>query len=67
MKVGDTVRSPKSLWAGDIGTISGIIEREKDPYGDLVHVIFPENDKHHAYQQSIDSKDLTVLKPKEEK
>lgn len=50
--VGDTVKSPRSLWYGDIGTISGIVDN-------LIHVIFPETDKHYGYQQTfVDGKGL---------
>lgn len=45
-KVGDKVESPKSLWFGDIGTVFGVVDN-------LVHVIFPENSKHYAYQQTF--------------
>jgi hypothetical protein len=61
MKVKDKVKSRLSLWSGEIGTISGIIERENCKEGDWVHVIFPETDKHYAYQQSFNSKDLIVV------
>ena len=61
MKVKDKVKSHLSLWGSDIGTISGIIERENYKEGDWVHVIFPENDKHYGYQQSFNSKDLIVV------
>jgi hypothetical protein len=57
----DKVKSHLSLWKGDIGTVSGIIKREDCKAGDLVHVIFPETDKHYAYQQSFNSKDLIVV------
>lgn len=56
MKVGDKVRSSKSLWPGDIGTISGFMV-----YSDnLVFVIFPENDKHYGYQQTLSKRDLIL-------
>lgn len=61
MKTKDKVKSRFSLWSGDIGTISGIIKMEDSKSGDLVHVIFPENDKHYGYQQSFYSKDLLVV------
>jgi hypothetical protein len=61
IKVKDKVKTRLSMWRGDIGTVSGIIDRENYKYGDLVHVIFPETDKHYGYQQSFDSKDLIVV------
>lgn len=61
MNTGDKVKSSLSLWKGDIGTISGIIKRENNTQGDLVHVIFPETDHHYGYQQSFSSKDLIIL------
>lgn len=66
MKVKDKVKTRLSLWSGDIGEISGIVPiwdlKETDKkIGDYVHVIFPETDKHYEYQQSFNSKDLTVV------
>jgi hypothetical protein len=58
MKVKDKV---KSRLSGNIGTVSGIIKRENCKEGDWVHVIFPETDKHHGYQQSFNSKDLIII------
>jgi len=63
MKVGDKVKSHLSLWQDVPGSISGIIERPECPEGDLVHVIFPETEKHYAFQQSFDSKYLTITLP----
>jgi hypothetical protein len=62
MKVKDRVKSRLSLFSGDIGIISGIVKRENSKGGDLVHVGFPETNKHYGYQQSFDSKDLVILK-----
>lgn len=56
-KIGDKVSSHKSLWYNDIGTISGIIEVNEGK-SLLIHVIFPETEKHYAYQQSFYDKDL---------
>ena len=56
MTVGDKVSSPRSLWSGDIGTIVGIV----GDY-DYIHVIFPENDKHYAYQQTFYSKNNLII------
>jgi hypothetical protein len=61
MKVNDKVKSHLSLWRGSEGTISGIIERNDNPLGDWIHVIFPETDKHYGFQQSFNSKDLFVV------
>ncbi len=61
MKQGDKVRSHLSLWKGGTGTISGIVDRPECLSGDLVHVIFPETDKHYGYQQSFNSKDLVLV------
>lgn len=61
-KLKDKVKSHLSLWSGDIGYISGIVERENCKEGNLIHVIFPENDKHHSYQQSFNEKDLIHVK-----
>ena len=62
MKVKDKVKTRLSLWSGDIGEVLGIIERENCKKGDLVHVVFPETDKHYAYQQSFNRKDLIIVK-----
>lgn len=51
-KLGDSVKSPNSLWSNDIGTVSGVISN------DIIHVIFSENDKHHAYQQTFNHNQL---------
>jgi hypothetical protein len=61
MKVKNKVKSRLSLWSGDLGTISGIIEREGCEQGNWVHVIFAETDKHYAYQQSFNSRDLIIV------
>ena len=61
IKINDKVKSWLSLWYGDIGTILGIIERENCKEGNLVHVIFPETDKHYSYRQSFNSVDLIVV------
>lgn len=66
MKDKDKVKSRLSLWKGDIGEISGIrtiwsIDEPNKKVGEHVHVIFPETDKHYAYQQSFNSKDLIVV------
>lgn len=61
MKIKDKVKSHLSLWRGDIGTITSIIKKENCKECDLVHVIFPETDKHYAYQQSFNSKDLILV------
>lgn len=60
MKTGDKVKSSLSLWSGDIGTITGIVDVEGKDYK-WVHVIFPETDKHYSYQQSFSSKDLILI------
>lgn len=60
MNIQDKVKSRLSLWS-DIGTISGIIKRDNCKEGELVHVIFPETDKHYAYQQSFNSIDLILV------
>lgn len=56
MSVGDKVKSSKSLWYGDIGTIFSIVS------DNCVWVVFPENDKHYAYQQQFMKKDLQLIK-----
>ena len=66
MKVNDKVKSRLSLWKNDIGTISSIIpiwsiNKENCKEGELIHVIFPETDKHYGYQQSFNSKDLIII------
>jgi hypothetical protein len=61
MKVKDRVKSHLSLWSGEIGTVSGIIKRENCKEGDFVHVVFAETDKHYGFQQSFNSKDLTIV------
>ena len=61
MNIKDKVKSSLSLWSGDIGTISGIIKRENHKEGDWIHVVFPETDKHYAYQQSFNSRDLIIV------
>lgn len=58
MKIGDKVSSPRSLWSGDIGTITGMIDN-------LVHVLFPENEKHYAYQQTFYKENLVIQKHKQ--
>jgi hypothetical protein len=45
---------------GEIGTITGMIKIE-DKAEHWVHVIFPETDKHYAFQQSFNSKDLIIV------
>ena len=54
-------KSRLSLWNGEIGTVSGVIEIENKKEQHWVHVIFPETDKHYAYQQSFNSKDLIIV------
>lgn len=61
MKIKDKVKSHLSLWNNAEGFINGIIERPGDKRGDLVHVVFPETEKYHAFQQSFDSKDLILI------
>lgn len=61
MKINDKVKSHLSLWKDTLGTVSGIIERPESTEGDLVHVIFPETDKHYGFQQSFNSKDLVIV------
>lgn len=56
MKEGDTVKSSASLWSGDIGTIFAIVS------DDCVWVVFPENDRHEAYQQQFTKKQLQLCK-----
>lgn len=60
MKINDKVRSSQQLWKDSDGTIVSIIERSGDSKGDLIHVVFPETDKHHAYRQSFHSVDLVI-------
>lgn len=57
LKIGDKVNSSKSLWSNEIGTVSGVVEMN-DGKDLLIHVIFPETEKHYAYQQSFYEKDL---------
>lgn len=64
MKIGDKVRSSYSLWKDVAGTISGIIKRENHEQGDWVHVIFPETEKHYAFRQSFNQKDLVIIENK---
>ena len=66
MKLKDKVTSHRSLWPGDKGIITGIIpiysiDDENSIEGNLVHVLFPENNVHESYQQSFNSKDLFVV------
>lgn len=61
MKIGDKVRSSFSLWSNDTGTIIGIIDIEDKDYK-WVHVLFPETDKHYAYQQSFCSNNLSIVR-----
>ena len=66
MKLNDKVKSRLSLWSGDVGVISGIVpiwslDEPDKKIGDYIHVVFPETDKHYAYQQSFNSKDLIVV------
>jgi hypothetical protein len=61
MKVKDKVKTHLSLWKGEIGTITGMIEIQDKKAEHLVHVIFPETDKHYAFQQSFNSKDLIIV------
>ena len=66
MKIKDKVKSRLSLWKDDVGEISGIVpiwslDEPDKKVGDYVHVIFPETDKHYAYKQSFNSKDLIVV------
>ena len=61
IKIKDKVKSYLSLWSGDIGTVSGVLERDSCKEGDWIHVIFPETDKHYSYQQSFNSKDLIIV------
>ena len=49
MKTKDKVKSRLSLWSGD------------KKIGEHIHVMFPETDKHYAYQQSFNGKDLIVV------
>ncbi len=65
IKKDDKVKSHLSLWKDDLGTVSGVIENENGEQ--LVHVIFPETDKHYGYQQSFNNKDLTVINNDESK
>jgi hypothetical protein len=70
MKINDKVKSHLSLWKDTPGTVSAIIpiwsiEKENCKEGDLVHVIFPETDKHYGYQQSFNSKDLIIVQVQE--
>lgn len=60
MKIYDKVYSRLSLWKDTLGTITGIIKIENGERGDLVHVLYPETDKHCAFQQSFYSKDILV-------
>lgn len=67
MKIKDKVKSRLSLWSGDIGEITGImpiwsLDEPNKQVDNYVHVVFPETDKHHGYQQSFYSKDLVVVK-----
>lgn len=66
VKLKDKVKSKLSLWSADVGIVSGIIpiyKLDSDiQIGEYVHVIFPETDKHEAYQQSFNSKDLIIVK-----
>jgi hypothetical protein len=59
MKVKDKVKTLKPM-EGEIGTITGMIKIE-DKAEHWVHVIFPETDKHYAFQQSFNSKDLIIV------
>jgi hypothetical protein len=66
MKIKDKVKSRLSRWSGDIGEIYGIVpiwslEEPDKKIGEYVHVVFPETDKHYAYQQSFNSKDLILV------
>ena len=65
MKLKDIVKSRLSLWSGDVGIVSGIIpiyKLDSDiQIGEYVHVIFPETDKHEAYQQSFNSRNLIIV------
>lgn len=66
MKLKDKVKSRLSVWSGDIGEISGIVpiwslDEPNKKVGEHIHVIFPETDKHYAYQQSFNSEDLIVV------
>jgi hypothetical protein len=61
IKINDKVRSHLSLWKDTLGTVSGIIEIKDGSQGNWVHVIFPETDKHHGFQQSFYSKDLIIV------
>lgn len=56
MQEGDKVRSSSSLWSGDIGTIWRYVS------DDLIWVIFPETDRHDAYQQSFTKNQLILYK-----
>lgn len=60
MKTGDKVTSHLALWKDCEGTIAGIIDVEGKDYK-WIHVIFPETDKHYAFQQSFNSKDLRII------
>jgi NADH:ubiquinone oxidoreductase subunit E len=60
MKVKDKVKTHLSLCKGEIGTVTGMIEIQ-DKAEHWVHVIFPETDKHYAFQQSFNSKDLIIV------
>lgn len=65
VKLKDKVKSRLSLWSNDIGVVSGIIPIYKldsaIQIGEHVHVIFPETDKHEAYQQSFNSRNLIIV------
>lgn len=54
MKEGDKVTSSSGLWSGDIGTVFSYVS------DDCVWVLFPENDKHTAYQQRFTKKQLQL-------
>ncbi len=67
MQLGDKVKSNLSLWKDDLGTVIGIIPiwsltEEDEKIGEHVHVLFPETDKHEAYQQSFNSSSLIIVK-----
>lgn len=58
IKIGDKVTSHLSMWKNEIGVVSGVISK------DVIHVIFPENDKHYGYQQTFSEKNLRLIESK---
>lgn len=62
LKVGDKIKSPKSLWHNSEGIISGINEK-----AGLVYVIFKETDRYLGHQQMFDKKDIVLIQRNETK